>query len=139
MFTCRVQSQSPSVPGSAGTLCWGRAQAWAKRPELSSAASCLKAWRPSLLKRPILDLLPVQICLVPKAIFRVWGKTNTQRMHGSRLTLVLRFRTLNCNISARTQSFCYTRTQLENIKMNCCRLENQLGKKGKTSGVILRI
>lgn len=72
--------------------------------------------------------------------FSVFGGRPTPRYcTAARITLVLKLRALTTVFLPERTLFRYTRTRLENIKMDCCRLENQLGKKGKTSGVILRI
>lgn len=68
-------------------------------------ASPLKAWRPKLLKRAILDFLPAQICLIPKAVFHVWGKTNPQMMMAAESSTCFKMQGTYCNIPARTHSF----------------------------------
>ena len=57
------------------------------------------------------------------------GETTTQMTHGG-LSCAC-FKMHGINNPAGTHSSCCIRIQLENIKMNCCRLENQLGKRGK--------
>lgn len=137
VFTCRFhvanpsQPANPSVPGSPG-LC-GKSPGLGPMPR-TQLCSQPKAWRSHLLKGPSLGFLPgTYSCL----LFIFWGDQPSRWYMA-----VWVMRVLKCmafNNSARTYSSCHIRIQLENIKMNCCRLENQLGKRGKTSGVTLRI
>lgn len=98
-----------------------------------------RAWRPSPLKGPFLvffvcsNLPGTYSCL----IFYILGRQPPRWRMVARVMLVLKC--VAFNNPAGTYSSCCIRIQLENVEMNCCRLENQLGKRGRTSGVTLRI
>jgi hypothetical protein len=123
-------SESFRVPGSAGTNSL-LGKEFRLGPNAQNLALQPAVWEPGdQSPEKTHSGLPATADLSgTESCFSCLGKTNTQIMLWRPSYPWFKIQGTYCNIPARTHSFCYTRVQLENIKMNCSRLENQLGKK----------